>query len=149
MDPENLFDGEDRAAGHILIVDDNEDAAELLAEALTDEGYDVCVARDGAEALRIADEVCPRLVFVDIGLPVMDGYELGRRLRQSPVHRGARLFAITGYSRESDRERSRNAGFDAHLVKPVDLTVIIAIAQETMTAPPRRNGSSQRQEMGG
>ncbi|MFO0589023.1 MAG: ATP-binding protein [Polyangiaceae bacterium] len=131
----------DRAGGggRVLIVDDNEDAAELLAEALSDEGYDVSVANDGPEALRLADDVRPRLMLIDIGLPVMDGYELARRFRQVPAHDDARLVAITGYGQESDRERSRQAGFDAHLVKPVDLSVVIDIARDAMTTGGRRS----------
>ncbi len=129
-----------RGGGNILVVDDNEDAAELLAEALATLGYDVRVAGDGAAALRLAGEVRPRLMLIDIGLPVMDGYELARRLREEPAHRQARLVAITGYGQESDRLRSKAAGFDLHLVKPVDLDRLIAIAGEAMSeasrAPP-------------
>jgi CheY-like chemotaxis protein len=105
----------------VLVVDDNEDAAELLAEYVGTLGYDVRVALDGPSALRAADEFGPSIALLDLGLPVMDGFELARRLRSAPRHAGVRLVAITGYGQESDRERSRDAGFDAHLVKPVDM----------------------------
>ncbi|MFO0608425.1 MAG: ATP-binding protein [Polyangiales bacterium] len=112
----------------VLVVDDNLDAADLFAEALRADGHDVRAAYDGPGGLQAADGFAPEVAFVDIGLPVMDGYELARRLREAPT--GPRLFlvAITGYGQDSDRERSRAAGFDLHLVKPVDLDRVLAIA---------------------
>jgi CheY-like chemotaxis protein len=107
----------------MLVVDDNEDAAFLFSEALRKLGHIVEVAYDGPSALALARDQVPEIAFLDIGLPVMDGYELGRRLREL----GAvppRLVAITGYGHSSDRVRSREAGFDLHLVKPVDLSAI-------------------------
>jgi PAS domain S-box-containing protein len=104
----------------ILVVDDSIDAAEMLAAALSLKGYNTRVAFDGPAALRIAAEFRPAVVFLDIGLPVMDGYELARRLRAGGLDR-CRLIALTGYGQEQDHARSREAGFDAHLVKPVDL----------------------------
>jgi PAS domain S-box-containing protein len=108
------------AQGRVLIVDDNQDAAMLLAEALEMAGFSTEVAHDGASALRVADRFAPDVALLDLGLPLMDGYEVARRLRAS---RGAspRLIAVTGYGQASDRRRSREAGFDVHLVKPVDL----------------------------
>jgi CheY-like chemotaxis protein len=103
---------------HVLIVDDNEDAARLLYEALTSLGYRARVAMDGPRALTIADEFSPAIGVLDIGLPVMDGYELARHLR---ARGGIRLIALTGYGQPSDHERSRAVGFDAHLVKPIEL----------------------------
>jgi signal transduction histidine kinase/CheY-like chemotaxis protein len=102
----------------VLIVDDNEDAARLLSEGLTALGYRVRMATDGPRALQIADEFPPAIGVLDIGLPVMDGYELARRLR---ARSGIRLVAVTGYGQPSDHERSRAVGFDAHLVKPIEL----------------------------
>ena len=103
----------------VLLVDDNHDAAELLAEVLRASGHRVAVASDGPTALRVAAEFHPDRALLDIGLPVMDGYELARRLRSQlgPV----RLIAVTGYGQPDDRARAKQAGFDAHLVKPVDL----------------------------
>jgi signal transduction histidine kinase/ActR/RegA family two-component response regulator len=103
---------------HVLIVDDNDDAARLLHEALSALGYDVRVAADGPSALRIADEFSPVIGVLDIGLPVMDGYELARHLQSRG---GIRLVAVTGYGQPSDHERSRAVGFEAHLVKPIAL----------------------------
>lgn len=104
----------------VLLVDDNEDAAEMLSEVLTDLGYVVRTALDGPSALVAAQEFQPQVALLDIGLPVMDGYELGRRLREG--HSELRLVALTGYGQASDKTRSREAGFDAHLVKPIQLT---------------------------
>ncbi len=113
------------AAGmRVLIVDDNEDAAELLAEMLGTLGYATQVAHDGPRALQVALEFKPEFALLDIGLPVMDGYEVARRLREEPSLRGLRLVAITGYGQQEDRRRSEKAGFDAHLVKPVELDAI-------------------------
>jgi len=108
----------------ILIVDDNEDAASLLAEVLTEFGCDVHVANDGPGALRIATTIVADVAFLDIGLPVMDGHELARQLRAIPSWHRVRLVALTGYGRQEDRRRSAAAGFDRHLVKPIDLSVI-------------------------
>jgi signal transduction histidine kinase/ActR/RegA family two-component response regulator len=106
----------------ILVVDDNRDAAETLAEVLSGAGHRVRVAFDGPSAIALAQEFGPDLAFLDIGLPVMDGYELARRLRALPNDLAAlRLVAVTGYGQPSDRERAHAAGFDAHLVKPVSL----------------------------
>jgi CheY-like chemotaxis protein len=108
----------------VLVVDDNVDAAEMLAELLRASGYTASVAYDGPVALELARASPPNIVLIDIGLPVMDGYELARRLRG--MLNGARLIAVTGYGQQGDRERSREAGFDAHLVKPVSLDVLHA-----------------------
>ena len=103
---------------HVLLVDDNVDAAELLAEVLRRRGHIVEVAHDGPSALLLVDRFRPEIALLDIGLPVMDGYELARRLASQL---GAlRLIALTGYGQPVDRERAREAGFHAHLIKPVD-----------------------------
>jgi len=111
---------------HVLVVDDNEDAAFLFAEALRKLGHDVDVAHDGPSALAVARSRPPEIAFLDIGLPVMDGYELGRRLRDQMGASAPKLVAVTGYGGSSDRARSRDAGFELHLVKPVDLEAIQA-----------------------
>jgi signal transduction histidine kinase len=102
----------------ILIVDDNVDAAELLAELLRSVGHEVVVAHDGAQALAAVGAFAAELAFLDIGLPAMDGYELASRLRAEHDHT-MRLIALTGYGQDQDRARSAAAGFEAHLVKPV------------------------------
>lgn len=113
----------------ILVVDDGRDAVELLAESLQLLGHRVLVAYDGPEALRVASQTRPDVALLDIGLPVMDGYELARRLRELPGAHRMPLVALTGYGHETDRNRSRRAGFDAHLVKPIDLDELHRVVQ--------------------
>lgn len=108
----------------ILVVDDNWDAAEMLAAALRLRGYHVAVAHDGPEALVLAGNTPFDAGFIDIGLPVMDGYELVKQLKRLPGCNTLRLIAVTGYGQESDRRRAIEAGFDHHLVKPVDVPTI-------------------------
>ncbi len=108
----------------ILIVDDNEDAAEMLSEILSARGYQTQTAHDAPAALRVAAEFMPQVAFLDIGLPVMDGYELAGRLRDLPGLSDVRLVAVTGYGQQSDREKAEAAGFHRHLVKPVDVDAL-------------------------
>jgi signal transduction histidine kinase len=119
-------------AHRVLVVDDNRDAAEMLADVLGAAGYVACVAFDGPEALRLALDFRPELAVLDIGLPVMDGYELGRRLRELPALAGVRLVALTGYGQPADRERSRRAGFDEHLTKPVELAQVEVVVRRLL-----------------
>jgi CheY-like chemotaxis protein len=118
----------------VLVVDDNVDAADLLAELLASRGYTTHVAHDGAAALRLAHDLAPDVALLDIGLPAMDGYELARRLRDLPSWRGVKLLALTGYGQNMDRARSREVGFDDHLIKPIDLATL-----EKALPPPRRD----------
>lgn len=105
----------------VLVVDDNDDAAETLAELLQDLGHEVKTAADGVHALRIAKAFRPEVCLLDLGLPVMDGYELAQRLMQSnDLAVGARLIALTGYGQDGDKRRTAEAGFAGHLVKPVN-----------------------------
>lgn len=104
----------------ILVVDDNADAAHSLALILRSHGHEVAEAHDGPSALAEAQQFQPNVVVLDIGLPQMDGYEVARRLREQFFGRPLRLIAMTGYGQEEDRRRSVAAGFDCHLVKPVD-----------------------------
>jgi CheY-like chemotaxis protein len=114
----------------VLVVDDNEDAAEGLALSLRLRGYGVRVAHDGPSAIEAAREFHPVIALLDIGLPVMDGYELAGRLRQLPGLEALRLVAVTGYGQESDRARSRAAGFHAHLVKPADFGKVLRAIED-------------------
>ncbi|MDP2273474.1 MAG: ATP-binding protein [Archangium sp.] len=114
----------------VLVVDDNEDAADLLAYALQNIGYQTRTAYDGASALRVVDSFRPDVALLDIGLPVMNGYELAQKLRALVELRPLRLVALTGYGQDRDRDRAREAGFDAHVVKPVDLTQLAALLDE-------------------
>jgi PAS domain S-box-containing protein len=111
-----------RQPRRVLVVDDNRDAAETLALLLRSAGHEVCLAYDGVEALAAAEGFGPEVAFLDIGLPGLDGYEVARRLRQRPGK--LLLVAVTGYGQEEDRRRAHAAGFDRHLVKPVDPTVL-------------------------
>jgi signal transduction histidine kinase/CheY-like chemotaxis protein len=104
----------------ILVADDNVDGASMLAELLELGGHQVWVARDGQEALEMAIEFEPEVVFLDLGMPRMDGYEAAQRIRATSAGRGMLLVALTGWGKEEDRVRTREAGFDQHLVKPVD-----------------------------
>jgi PAS domain S-box-containing protein len=114
----------------VLVVDDNQDALEMLVEALGILGHEAHGAVDVASALEIAARVRPDLALLDIGLPVMDGYELGRQLKALPGLDGIKLVALTGYGQSSDREKSTAAGFAAHLVKPVELQAIGALIRD-------------------
>jgi PAS domain S-box-containing protein len=108
----------------ILVVDDNQDAADLLAEVLRDQGHQVQVAHDGPQALERVSEFRPEVAILDIGLPVMDGYELALALRNR-LGPELRLLAVTGYGQERDRARSHEVGFEKHFVKPVALTDLL------------------------
>ena len=112
----------------ILIVDDNEDAAELMAASLELKGHTTVVAHDGPVALRLVEPFHPDIALLDIGLPVMDGYELARRLRTGRA--GLKLIAVTGYGQETDRQRALAVGFDAHLVKPVRMEQLVSLIDE-------------------
>ncbi|RMF41281.1 MAG: response regulator [Planctomycetota bacterium] len=105
----------------LLIVEDIDDAREMLKLLLESEGYEVVAAPDGPTALQLIETESPDVALVDIGLPEMDGYELARRIRQKYDKSEIRLIALTGYGRPSDRKKARKAGFDGHLVKPVHL----------------------------
>jgi len=108
-------------SGHrILVVDDSEDCRDSLATMLQLDGNDVRTAPDGATALEVAASFEPEIVLLDIRMPVMDGYEAARRLRAEPHGKDAILIALTGWGQQEHRERSRLAGFDAHLTKPLD-----------------------------
>jgi len=102
----------------ILLVEDNDDVRESMHSILVFEGHEVHEARDGLEALDIAERVSPQVALIDIGIPGIDGFELAKRLRVSSVSRSATLIALTGYGQTSDSQRVLEAGFDAHLVKP-------------------------------
>jgi CheY-like chemotaxis protein len=105
----------------ILVVDDNEDAAEMMVLLLRNRGHTVLAANDGLSALELAVELEPEVAVLDLGLPIMDGYELASRLKEACAPRAIRLIAITGYGQPEDRARTHAHGFELHLVKPVDL----------------------------
>jgi CheY-like chemotaxis protein len=113
--------GEATGTLSVLIVEDNEDAAQTLQELLQVIGYQVSVAHTGPEGLRMALQSRPHVVLCDIGLPGLNGYQIASRLKQEPATASTRLIAVTGYGAGEDQRRSREAGFDHHLTKPVDL----------------------------
>ncbi len=120
-----FFRGGSEARGQrVLIVDDNQDAADLLAELLQQGGHEVAVAYDGPAALTLVDEFRPEVAFLDIGLPGMDGYELVGRLRARHSDIPCRYFALTGYGQKSDAVRAAEAAFDELLIKPVDFSAL-------------------------
>jgi PAS domain S-box-containing protein len=120
-----------KARKRIVIADDNEDSVVLLAELLELLGHDVWTASDGAEAVERAAEVQPDMIVLDLGMPRMDGFEAARRIRETPAGKGAFLVALTGWGQDSDRRRTREAGFDRHLVKPVDPRALSALLTST------------------
>jgi CheY-like chemotaxis protein len=119
-----------QARAQLLIVDDNVDAAELLAEALQQDGDEVRLARAGPEALAACASFTPDVVLLDIGLPGMTGYEVVGLLRKDPRLSRTLMVALTGFGQESDRARAREAGFDVHLVKPVELEAITRLVRK-------------------
>lgn len=119
----------------ILVVDDNADAAETLALLLRARGHEVQVAHDGPSALELSRGFQPQAALLDIGLPEFDGYELARRMRHEHASRGLMLIALTGYARDDDRRLSAAAGFDHHLVKPVDFGILEKLLAGTAPAP--------------
>jgi CheY-like chemotaxis protein len=117
---ESIVSDQARSSARVLIVDDNRDAAQSLALMLDLEGHEVRTAADGLEALEVAEVFRPKVVLLDIGMPGIDGYETARRLRARPWAKSALLCAQTGWGQEDDKRKARSAGFDLHLVKPID-----------------------------
>jgi two-component system CheB/CheR fusion protein len=104
----------------VVVVEDNADSRETLCVFLERAGFDCQVAGTGPQALALMEATSPHVVILDIGLPGMDGFEIARRIRANDKHAGVRLIALTGYGQAADRRAADAAGFDAHLVKPVD-----------------------------
>ena len=104
----------------IVVIEDHKDTAELMHEILRDAGHDVRVAFSGNDGVAAARELAAEVVLCDVGLPDMDGYEVARRLRADRATARARLVALTGYDGEDEQKKARDAGFDRHVVKPID-----------------------------
>ena len=120
----------------ILVVDDNGDAVEALGLQLQLAGHDVRTANDGMEALEVAESFAPQVVLLDLGMPRMDGYETARQIRRRWWGRNATLVALTGWGQQQDRQRTSDAGFDVHLVKPVsEFDLFQAISSARSTTP--------------
>ncbi|HYD46831.1 MAG TPA: ATP-binding protein [Terriglobales bacterium] len=134
--PETRISGVGR---RILVVDDNRDSADSLAMWLRSEGHQVTVAYNGETALELAREISPELLFLDIGMPGLNGYEVARNLRQQGPQTAMVLVAMTGWSQSSDRRRAFEAGFDLHLAKPIDAH---GIARAIALLPPSPSTAS-------
>ncbi|MBA2355335.1 MAG: GAF domain-containing protein [Acidobacteria bacterium] len=121
----------------VLIVDDHADGAELLSLLLVEHGHDVAIASSGEAALDLLATFRPSLVFLDIGLPGISGYDVARHVRDDPDQAGTTLVAMTGWGSDDDKQRASEAGFDLHLTKPVDPAVLGAVLHELQTRGPR------------
>jgi PAS domain S-box-containing protein len=136
----------------ILVADDNPDSVQSLAMLLTLAGHETRSASDGAEAIRVADEFRPDVAFLDIGMPNMDGYATARELRTRPWAQHLMLFALTGWGQPDDKVRARLAGFDAHVVKPLDFRSVeelIAGVRSDNPIPTARAPAAANQESTG
>jgi len=127
-----------RLARRILIADDNNDALESLATLLQLSGHEVFTATNGGTALQSAERHLPEVALLDIGMPLLDGYEVAKRIRAQPWGQRITLVALTGWGQDSDRRRSREAGFDSHLVKPLDLETLTDLLARLPSASARR-----------
>ena len=123
------------SALRILIVDDNRDSATSLAMLLKKMGNDTRSAYDGQEAIQIANEFQPEVILLDIGLPKLNGYEVCRRIRKEPALDQVVIIAQTGWGQEGDRQRTSDAGFDHHMVKPLDTAALVKLLTEIKSRP--------------
>ena len=130
--------GRFRAAHRILVVDDNKDAAESMRVLLKLMGADVITAFDGLKALEAAVQFRPEAVLMDIGMPKLHGYDTARRFRQEAWGKEIVLVALTGWGRDEDRRRSEDAGFDGHLVKPVQISALRQLLERLLDQRPPR-----------
>ncbi len=121
-------------ACRILVVDDNQDGADLMSVLLKLQGHAVEVAHDGVAALKSAAAFDPDVVLLDIGLPGLDGYAVAKQLRDSATGRPPCLIAMTGYGTDEDRRRTQEAGFDHHIVKPIEPADLNALLARSMAA---------------
>ena len=126
----------------IVVVEDQADSREALCELLSQEGFACRTAENGADGLALIDEVLPDVAILDVGLPGMDGFEIARRLRADPRHSGMFLIALTGYGQAAERERGREAGFDEHLVKPVNVEEFLRLLAELRASQPTAAAAS-------
>jgi PAS domain S-box-containing protein len=129
-----------RPAWKILVADDSQDGADSLAFLLRAAGHEVTTAYDGQTAIRLAQELAPDVVLLDIGMPEVSGYDVARAIRREPWGRGMRLIALTGWGQAEHRRRSLEVGFDEHLVKPVELDVLEDVLQ--MSTPTPNSGKA-------
>ena len=104
----------------VLVIEDHKDTAELMIEILREAGHEVRAVHSGRDGLDAARSLAAEVVLCDVGLPDIDGYEVARRLRADAATAGARLVALTGYAGDDEQQKARDAGFDRHVVKPID-----------------------------
>ena len=135
-------EGAPRTQRRILVADDNNDALESLATLLQLSGHEVYTAANGAVALESAEQHRPEVALLDIGMPKLDGYEVARRIRAQPWGQRITLVALTGWGQDSDRRRSQEAGFDSHLVKPLDLDKLTELLAELPVAGAAQRGAA-------
>jgi len=118
----------------ILIADDNADAAESLAGILRSQGHEIAIAADGRRAVELAGTYRPQIIFMDLGMPHLDGLQATRQIRAQPWGKSIFIAALTGWGQPGDRDRSRQAGMDMHLVKPIDLAELANVLTRASTA---------------
>ena len=127
--------GNDATARRILVVDDNWDSAQTMAWLLELKAHETHIAHDGIEAVEAAEMFRPDVVLLDISLPKLNGYDACRKIREQPWGKDMVLIALTGWAGKENRQKSREAGFDGHLVKPVDLASITKLLAELLPTP--------------
>jgi PAS domain S-box-containing protein len=135
--PKRAADGRASVARRVLVVDDNVDAAAMLAALIRQLGHEVEIVHDGSAALRAVEGYRPEVILLDIGMPGMNGFEVAQRLRELGRVPRLRLVAVTGWGKPEDRQRSREAGFDMHLIKPVELSEIQQALLVNGTSPTK------------
>jgi CheY-like chemotaxis protein len=138
--------GGDQGALSIVLIEDNPDIREPMEELLRDLGHDVATASDGGSGAELILRLKPDVAVVDVGLPVMNGYEVAERVRSRLGPDGPRLVAMTGFGQESDRLRARQAGFDAHLVKPADIEAIRRVLSDEASDTPGATAADDASE---
>ncbi len=129
VESSQMSDRSSLATHKILVLDDEVDAADLLGQFLSQRGYEVSVAHDGPEAIQLAKKFEPDMILVDIGLPGMDGYQVAEMLCNDASVPSCRLVALTGYGDPEYHRRSARGGFEEHLVKPVDLDLLVRLIE--------------------
>jgi CheY-like chemotaxis protein len=136
------------AKPRILVVDDNADAANSLGRLLGLLGNEVRVANDGAAALVEIERFQPRAVLLDLGMPIMDGFEAAEQIRARPEWQHIALVAVTGWGQDRDRQRTQEAGFVAHLIKPVDLNQLEIILRRIMAGDQGSSAAASKRSSG-
>ena len=114
----------------ILVADDNSDAASSLGMLLEMMGHEVCIVHDGVEAVEKATTFGPDIILLDLGMPQLNGYEACSRIREQPSNKGTLIVALTGWTQDDKKQRSQQAGFDFHLIKPVELPALEKLLRE-------------------